>query len=577
MTIKPKALRFRVRKGVAAEIAAAETGSETRPETRPETGAEAAPPAPPPKPSATPVPPPPSTEDAPEDGFGDRVFPTAAAAADAPQPSARSAAELAANAAIEAEGLPPRQLRMARRVAFRNGIQVISDFDAVRILRDRGIEPFRRPANLQVVAGSQTAVPGAALASPPPGPAAPPLPAAANPAPKLPALDAPEERRAREIRRVQRDITRRRRVRLGLLFVRLAIFVFLPTFLAGYYFYVVATPMYGTRSEFLIQQASARGGSAGGIGSLFSGTALANSQDSITVQSYLQSREAMLRLDVEHGFKAIFADPALDPIQRLAADATNEEAYKTYTRNVKISYDPTEGLVRMEVSAPDPEVSAVLARALISYAEEQVDQLTQRLREDQMSGARENYERAEADMRAAQERVLDLQERRGVLSAEAEVSLLMGQISTFEGELRQERLDLEQLLDNPSPNAARVEATQRNIERLEGAVAEMRAQLTESGADTTSLARITGELLIAESDLEIRQMLLAQSLEQMEAARIEANRQVRYLLVGVSPVPPDEPTYPRAFENTAVAFLIFAGVYLMMSITASILREQVSA
>ena len=47
--------------------------------------------------------------------------------------------------------------------------------------------------------------------------------------------------------------------------------------------------------------------------------------------------------------------------------------------------------------------------------------------------------------------------------------------------------------------------------------------------------------------------------------------------MGVRPVAPDEPTYPRKFENTLLAFLIFSGIYLMLSLTASILREQVSA
>jgi capsular polysaccharide transport system permease protein len=46
--------------------------------------------------------------------------------------------------------------------------------------------------------------------------------------------------------------------------------------------------------------------------------------------------------------------------------------------------------------------------------------------------------------------------------------------------------------------------------------------------------------------------------------------------MGVHPVAPDQPTYPRAFENTILAFLVFAGIYLMISLTASILREQVS-
>lgn len=41
-------------------------------------------------------------------------------------------------------------------------------------------------------------------------------------------------------------------------------------------------------------------------------------------------------------------------------------------------------------------------------------------------------------------------------------------------------------------------------------------------------------------------------------------------------VEPDEATYPRALENTILAFLVFAGIYLMISLTASILREQVT-
>jgi capsular polysaccharide transport system permease protein len=47
--------------------------------------------------------------------------------------------------------------------------------------------------------------------------------------------------------------------------------------------------------------------------------------------------------------------------------------------------------------------------------------------------------------------------------------------------------------------------------------------------------------------------------------------------MGVEPVATDEATYPRAFENTMLAFLIFSGIYLMISLTSSILREQVTA
>ena len=342
---------------------------------------------------------------------------------------------------------------------------------------------------------------------------------------------------------------------------------------------MIATPLYATNTEFVIQQADSQpSGGMGGLGGLFSGTGLATSQDSVTVQSYLQSREAMRRLDADHGFKAHFQDPSIDPLRRLALDATDEAAYRLYRRMVQIAYDPTEGIIKMEVIAANPETSEAFSRALIQYAEEQVDQLTQRLRESQMRDAMESFERSELRTVEAQMRVLELQERFQVLSSEVEVTLLTQQITTLEGQLNQERLSLQDLMANPRPNAARVQQLERRIAGLEAQIAALRSSLTQGGnSGEFSLARIQRELVMAEADVATRQLMLAQSLQQLEAARIEANRQVRYLSMGVSPVAPDESTYPRRFENTALAFLIFAGAYLMISMTVSILREQVTS
>lgn len=467
---------------------------------------------------------------------------------------------------IRAEGLTGRQLRMARRMAERHGIIASSDYDAVRLLRKKGIDPFNRANLLELVVNDGQAGSGPDK-----------LPAAIR-QPKTPSPQVVDEAtRAREIMKIQRDLVRRRRRRLAALFVRLALFVALPTLIAGYYYYRIATPMYSVKSEFVIQKAESAAAAASGFGSLFQGTSLANSQDSMTVQSYLQSREAMARLDADHGFRAHFQQPFIDPIQRLAPDATNEAAYRLYKRHVKIGFDPTEGIVKLEVIAASPEAAVEFSQALIRYAEEQVDNLTERVRRDQMKGAMEAYREAEAKMLAAQRRVLELQEQRGVVSADMEVTGLMAQINQFEIELKNKRLELAELLDNPRPNPTKVEVTRNSIARLEELIHEMRQELTKGSNSSKSLAAISGELVVAQADLKTRQMLLAQSLQQLETARLEANRQTRYLSLGVSPVPPDEPTYPRKFENTLLAFLIFAGIYLMASLTASILREQVAA
>lgn len=508
-----------------------------------------------------------------DDGFGDAAFPGSAKAENAnPKPSAPpiTAEELDA---IKQEGLTGRQLRMARRLAQKHGLGPTSDYDAVRLLRASGIDPFSRSSVLELVVPDEDQP-------------EPKKPASASTPPKLPQKvehgatknlpGAPADaatQRVHEIQKIQQDIAARRRRKLAFLGVRISAFVLIPTFVAFYYYAFVATPMYSTQSSFVIQQADAQ--TVGG--GLLGGTALATNLDSIAAQEFLLSLEAMKRLDRDLGFKAHFSGDNVDRLQRLDENSTDAQAYKLFKRNVTVGFDPTEGILRLEVVAADPQVSAAFSEALISYAEENVDELTERKRTDQMSGALESFREAEEKMFAAQNRVLELQQQLGVLDPASETGMVMNQITTFEVQLAEKQLQLSQLLDNTRPNQARVSGVEGDIERLETLIGTLRAQLTEGEAGTRSLASITSQLRIAEVELETRTLMMQESLQQLESARIEANRQVRYLSVGVPPTPPDEAAYPRVFENTVLAFLVFAGIYLMASLTASILREQVSS
>lgn len=479
--------------------------------------------------------------------------------------------------AIRKEGLTGRQLRMARRVAQKHGIASTSDFDAVRQLRERGVDPFQRGNVLELVESSDapvvTKMPRTATGKS--GEDEIQLPAE-QPKQTAPAVPSSLDERAGQVRQMQKDIARRRRKNLALLATRLLFFVLLPTLIAGYYFYRVATPMYATSSTFVIQQADG-GGGMGGLGGMLQGTSMATQQDAISVQNYLSSREAMLRLEEEVGFAAVFTAPHIDPIQRLEDDASLNDVYDMYRKRVKLSYDPTEGLVRMEVSAPDPALSQSFSEALIRYAEQQVDQMTARLRADQMKGAEESFAAAEVARAKALAELTRVQAEAEVLDPVAENSALMGRITNLETQRDDQTLALSSLLDNRRPNQARVDATRAAIARLDEQIAMLRGQITQAASGRQSRTEVAAMLREAEENYQFRLGLVQEALSQREAARVEANRQVRYLSMSERPIAPDEPTYPRAFENTAVSFFIFAGIYLMLALTAAILREQVSS
>ena len=479
--------------------------------------------------------------------------------------------------AIRREGLTGRQLRMARRVAQKHDLAPTSDFDAVRLLRTQGIDPFQRSNMLELVVpqGDGEEGPPAKQSGQQLGRVQLPqtVPAKGMTLPSTETVN-PAERRQREISDIQRDITRRRRRKLGLLMVRLAFFVMLPTFAAGYYFYKVATPMYATDSQFLIIQ-SEGGGGASPFGNILP-TQFANSADSIATQAYLQSKDAMLRLDRDEGFKNHFSQASVDPIQRLDADATNEDAYKIYKKNVKIGYDPTEGVIRMEVIAADPALSASFSRSLIDYAEDRVNNLSKQKREDGMRDALEGFGTAQQKRRDAQEALITMQVENGVDPA-AEIVAIRMQLTTYEGLLIEKQLALAALMDNARPNRAKVDGARGDVRRLNEQLDKLKEKMNTATEGENSLAKQAVTMQLAQADLAAADMVLQSAQTAMDQSRTEASRQVRYLTVAVEPVAPEEPTYPRKFENTILAFLIFAGIYLMLSLTASILREQVTS
>ncbi len=576
MTTKPKAKKFRIRRSTPADAGEPQAATPT-PTTAPQT-------------------------------------PRSSAASAIDQANVASPTQVASESAIDAiraEGLTGRQLRMARRVAQRHGLSPTSDFDAVRLLRAQGIDPFQQGNALELVVGDpkkpaqpaaaptgqpqapkRTSVAGAAAAAvaanlqhqqlgaqqaqqPPQGAVQLPQRIATEKQ-MLPSTDtmSPSERRAIEIMKVQKDIAKRRRTRLMLLLTRLAFFVMLPTIIAGYYFYAVATPMYATKSEFLILKNDSAGG---GMGGLLTGTQFATNQDAIAVQSYLTSKDAMLRLDSDLGFRSHFADPSIDPIQRLEEDSSNEEAYKVYKKRVQIGYDPTEGVVKMEVAAADPEIAAEFSRVLISYAEERVDNLSLRKRSNAVVDAEEGLVDAEAARREAQEKLVRLQNEGTIIDPEAKIGALRGQINNIEVQLQEKELQLQALLDNQRPNQSRVEGARGDIRRLEALLQQLTAEMTTATVGEDSLAEIAVRIQLAQADLATRDMMLQAALERLETARADATSQARYLTTSVVPVASEDPAYPRKFENTILSFLIFSGLYLLFSLTASILREQVSS
>jgi capsular polysaccharide transport system permease protein len=447
------------------------------------------------------------------------------------------------------------QLRAARRMAQKHGLTTVSDVDAVKQLQGRGIDPFARTAQLALVGDDKNR----------PDEKLPVASTAANREPS----PTPVEARSREIAQIQKDMVRQRRRRMRALLVRLFIFVVIPGILAGFYYARIATPLFATSSEFLIIKND--GGSSSG---LLSGTQFATNQDAIAVQNFLLSKEAMLRLDDDIGFRNHFSSPNLDFLTRLDPDSSIEAAHSLYLKMVRIGFDPSEGILRMEIRAADPETATRYAQALIDYAEDRVDHLSKRKRDAALNEAQQELADATDARREAQLHLITLQQKTALIDPKGRIASLRGQINSLEMQLQDKSLRLASLQSNFRAPSARIESILGEIQQLESLLTDLKAQMTNATRNGQSLAAVATEIDIAQHDLSTRDMLLQAAMDRLGSARRDASAQARYLSVSVSPIDAQEPVYPRVYYDTALAFLIAAGLYLMASLTVSILKEQ---
>lgn len=383
-----------------------------------------------------------------------------------------------------------------------------------------------------------------------------------------------EDEREAEILEIQRQLVKRRRRRWMLLWLRLSFFIVLPTFLVGNFFYNHATPLYSSDAAFVIERASGPAALAGG--GLLSGTSFATSRESIAVQDFLVSLEAMRILDTDLGVIEAYSDPMIDPIQRLSQDADEGTAFGLYRDRILVGFDTTEGIIRLEVISPTPELASAISLRLIELAEARVAQMSDRNRADALRSTQEAVEDARRNLDEAEEKVLQMQESQGIFSTEIELSLIQSTISSLTARLEQSRLDLAALNDNSRPNQAQVRILEAEVARIEASIEEQRQRVVSASQEQTSLARQGAELERAQANATLARVILTGSIQSREVARQEANQQALYLSMVVNPVVPEVPSYPRKFEYTALAFVIFFAIYMMASLTISILREQMA-
>ena len=355
--------------------------------------------------------------------------------------------------------------------------------------------------------------------------------------------------------------------RLGFVLV-----VLLPTACATLYYSAFAADQYMSEARFLVR--SPHRNNAGFLSGFLQSTGFVRAQDdSYAVMTYIRSRAAVDDLVRDDGLKDIFSRPEADALARFPpfwSSGSNEELFRHYLSFVSVSTDSGSGITSLETRAFRAEDARALAGALLKHAEDLVNRLNERARQDAIRYATIEVADGEKRLSDIQDRITDFRNHEVMIDPGRQSTAALDLIAKLTADASRDRAQLEEL-QKQAPQSPQIPALRARIAATESEASAQRAKVVGSNASIAPrISRYEGLLL----ERELATRMLASAATSLENAKLDAQRQQLYLERIVEPGAPDFPLYPKAIYNVLLVFGVALAIWCILYTLASHIFEH---
>lgn len=377
--------------------------------------------------------------------------------------------------------------------------------------------------------------------------------------------------------------------------------VLLPFAASALYFGFVASDRYAVEVKFAIR--SPTGGNGSDLLGLVTGSAASGSTeaDSYMVIDYLESRQFVEEITQRTDLRAIYATEEADVLSRLPSGASKEDVVAYVPRMISAHFDSTSQIITVETQAFTPEDARTVAESVIVVVGDLVNKVSAQARQDTVRLAETELARAEAALKAQRAALAAFRNAEQKIDPAATASAQETVLAQLQGELARRLTEMSSLREFLAEDAPSVRVLQSRIDSIRRQIAAERRQVgsgeaeteagTQTDADGTDATADPSLLDGAEGgslnssvsqyeelrvDLEFRQRAYLSAMGSLELARVEADRQQRYLATFVLPSTPEEALYPKVFTNLVLIGLIAFMIWGVLTMFANIVREHVN-
>ncbi|WP_417670514.1 lipopolysaccharide biosynthesis protein [Pseudoalteromonas tetraodonis] len=340
-----------------------------------------------------------------------------------------------------------------------------------------------------------------------------------------------------------------------------------PFVLFAFYQLALAAPRYESRAQLIIQQPDGMSTMDPSM-ALLSGLGVGGSStaDSEIAKAYIHSQDMLNYLQQHSNLKAHYQQHG-DIFTGLSSDASSEDLLNYYIDHTTIEIDEDSGVLKILAQGFTPEFANNLTKIIVSRAEWYINSIGHQLAEAQLQFIRLEHAKVEQRLRDAQKNILAFQQKNNLLDPEAEGLALQQITYGLEGQIATKSAQLKGLRSTMTDRAPQVVMLEAELNALKTQLELERERLSQQGSEptnTTTNNRAVSQVLAQFSDLKIELELALKgytaSEVSLDKARIEAYRQLKYLVVVETATLPQDNKYPNSLYN----ILLFAVLQLML-------------
>ncbi|MBS4154783.1 chain-length determining protein [Cobetia sp. MC34] len=346
--------------------------------------------------------------------------------------------------------------------------------------------------------------------------------------------------------------------------------VLLSIVLVGFYWLAWADDRYVSKATVVLESPQVSGSSEVSFGSLLSGNQ--TDSDLLLLREYLISVDMLKKVQEQLDFRSHYSQHG-DFFARLGdADVPIEELHDYYLERVNVEMDDYAGVLNIEVQAWTPEFAQQFAQLLLKEGERHMNQMGQRLAEDQVEFLDKQVGLLEVNFEQSRQALLDYQNKNGLVSPTQTVESLNTVVSTLEAQLATYKARKSALASYQSQRSSEMVRIESEINAIKKQVDLEKERLARQSGNALNSVSSQYETLQLRADFA--KQSYSNALAALENTRIEASRKLKQVSILQSPILPEYPEQPERLYNVTVFGLVMIFLGFIFSMLVLIVKDH---